>query len=491
MDKSIKKNYFYNLIYQILIMIIPLITTPYLSRIMGAENIGIYSYTYSVVTYFILFGSLGISTYARREIAYVQDDVKKRTKVFYEIFILKTITLLISIFIYYFCIVRNSDYELYYKILLLEIFANIFDISWFFQGLENFKKVVLRNTFVKILSTILIFVLVRNASDLWKYFLIYTLSTFFGNLSFWIGIKKYVCKCTDKLEIKKHIKPAIMLLLPQISIQIYTILDKVMLGSMINNKSEVGYYEQASKIVRLGLTVVTTLGVVLSTRIASIYSKGNSKEIKEKIYKSFKFVWLLGFPMMIGFIISADNFVPWFYGEGYEEVKTLIKVFSPIVILVGMANVIGTQYLIPTLKQSKYTIAVTISAIINVILNFILIPKFLALGATISSVISELVGMLIQLYFVREELNIRKILFSTRKYLISAIIMALIVSGVTNKLEPSITNTFIMVSLGGVIYGVILLLMKEEFVYQVLDMIKNRTSKKGVIDERKNKKNLL
>ena len=490
MNKSIKKNYFYNLIYQIFVMVIPLITTPYLSRIMGATNIGIYSYTYSIVTYFILFGSLGISTYARREIAYVQDDIEKRSKVFWEIFILKTITLSISICIYYFCFAINNEYSLYYKILLLEILANIFDISWFFQGLENFKKVVLRNIFVKTVLTILIFLLVQKSSDLWKYFLIYTFSTLLGNISFWIGIKKYICKCKEKLEIKRHIKPSIMLLLPQISIQIYTILDKVMLGSMIEDKSEVGYYEQASKIVRLGITVVTTLSVVLSTRIASIYSSGNTKEIKNKIYKSFKFVWLLGFPIMMGFIISADNFVPWFYGDGYEKVISLIKIFSPIVIFVGMADVIGSQYLIPTLKQNKYTIAVTVSAITNVILNLILIPNLLAVGSTISSVISELIGMLIQLYFVRKELNIYKIFKSTKKYLIASIIMSFILGSFSKKLSPSIINTSIIVISGGIIYVIALLIMKEEFVCQAIKSITNR-KRKGDFYERTNKKNIL
>ncbi len=491
MSKSIKKNYIYNLIYQIFIMIIPLITTPYLSRVMGAEKIGIYSYTYSIVTYFILFGSLGISTYAKREIAYVQDNIKQRTKIFWEIFTLKTITILISMVIYFFVFAFNNEYSIYYIILLLEIFANIFDISWFFQGLEDFKKVVLRNSIVKILLTILIFIVVKNNSDLWKYFVIVTLSTFLGNISFFIGIKKYLCKLEEKLEIKKHIKPAIMLLLPQIAIQVYTVLDKVMLGSMIENKSEVGYYEQASKIVRIGLTVVTTIGVVVSTRIANIYSKGNTKEIENRIYKSFKFIWLLGFPIMIGFIISANNFVPWFYGDGYDKVKMLIKLFSPIVIFVGISNVIGSQYLVPTSKQNKYTIAVIVSAIVNVFLNFLLIPKFLSIGATISSVIAEFFGMLIQIIFVRKELNIIKILYSTKKYLISASIMGIVVEIISRQWQSSILNTIIIVLISCFVYGAMLIIIKEEFTSTFIKSIKYKIIQIGGKYERKNKKDLL
>lgn len=483
MEKSIKKNYFYNLIYQILIMIIPLVTTPYISRVLGAENVGIYSYTYSIVTYFILFGSLGISTYAKREIAYVQDDVKKRTKTFWEIFILKTITLMISIVLYFIIFTVNNKYEIYYRILLIEIFSNILDISWFFQGMENFKQVVIRNTIVKITLTLFIFIFIKGKDDLWKYFLIVTLSTLFGNISFWIDIRKYLCKNKQKLNIKKHLKPAILLLLPQISIQIYTILDKVMLGSFIEDKSEVGFYEQASKIVRLGTTVVTTLGIVLSTRIANIYSKGDFNEIKNKIYKSFKFVWLLGFPIMVGFIISSDNFVPWFYGDGYDEVKDLIKLFSPITIFVGVSNVIGTQYLIPISKQNKYTIAVTFSAIINIILNSILIPSYYAIGATVSSVISEFLGMIVLFYFVKDDLNIIEILKSTKKYIIAAVLMWIIVESFSFKLQSSITNTCIIIIIGVMLYAITLILLKEEFCIEILKSINKKYN-----EYRKNKR---
>lgn len=473
-NRSIKRNYIYNLVYQIFVMIVPLITTPYLSRVMGAENIGIYSYTYSIVTYFILFGSLGIATYAKREIAYVQDEPKERTKVFWEIFILKTITLLISIFIYYFIFAINNEYSLYYKILIIEILANIFDISWFFQGMEDFKKVVLRNSIIKILLTILIFLVVKTENDLWKYFLIVVASTLFGNLSFWIGIRKYLCKIKDNLDIKKHIKPAILFLLPQIAVQVYTILDKVMLGQIIDDKSEVGYYEQASKIVRLGLTVVTTIGVVISTRVANIYSKGDEKEVKNKIYKSFNFIWLLGFPIMVGLIIATDNFVPWFYGNGYDEVKILIKVMSPIIIIVGMSNVFGTQYLNPTKQQNKYTVAVVVSAITNVIFNFILIPRFMAVGATISTVIAEFIGMIVQLLYVRKQLDIKKIFVSTKKYIIATVIMGIITGMLAQHLTSSIFNTFIIAICGIIIYGVSLLIMKEEITHDIIVTFKNK-----------------
>ena len=171
--KSVKKNYIYNLMYQILVMIIPLITTPYLSRVLGAENIGIYGYTLSITTYFILFGSLGVSMYGQREIAYLQDNKKERTKTFFEILLMKTLTLGLSLVLFYLCFCRNGEYHLYYQILILEMVANMIDISWLFQGLEEFKKTVIRNTIVKLISVICIFLLVKTKSDLNKYFILY------------------------------------------------------------------------------------------------------------------------------------------------------------------------------------------------------------------------------------------------------------------------------------------------------------------------------
>ena len=279
--KSVKKNYIYNLIYQILVMIIPLITTPYLSRVLGAENIGIYSYTLSITTYFILFGSLGVAMYGQREIAYVQDNKDKRSKTFYEIFIMRIITLFISLIIFYITFCIKGEYNVYYKILILEIIANAIDISWYFQGLEEFKKTVIRNTIVKLISVVCIFVLVKNNNDLNKYFAIYVLSNVIGNLSLWLYIPKYTSKVKlNELKVIRHLKPTIILFIPQVATQIYTVLDKTMIGAIIADKSEVGYYEQAQKIIKLLMTIATSLGTVMMPRIAATYSKGNKEKVR-------------------------------------------------------------------------------------------------------------------------------------------------------------------------------------------------------------------
>lgn len=183
MKKSLTKNYIYNLIYQIMLLILPLITAPYISRVLGAENIGIYSYTLSISAYFILFGSLGIALYGQREIAYKQKDKEKYSITFWEIFFLRILTMTIALILYYFIFAKGEQYQTYYKVLILEIIGNCIDISWFFQGLEEFKKTVTRNMIVKLISVVCIFLLVKTPNDLYIYFWIYVLSILIGNIS--------------------------------------------------------------------------------------------------------------------------------------------------------------------------------------------------------------------------------------------------------------------------------------------------------------------
>lgn len=473
--KNIAKNYLYNLGYQILALVLPLITTPYLSRVLGAENIGIYSYTLSITTYFILFGSLGVSMYGQREIAYVQDDLKKRSCTFFEIFIMKCITLSISLGLFYLSFCLDGQYHLYYLILILEIIANIVDISWYFQGLEEFKKTVIRNSLVKLISVVCIFLFVKSSNDLSKYFVIYVLSTFLGNLSLWMYMPRYVkIQKVKSLNIKRHIKPALMLFIPQIATQVYTVLDKTMIGAIVSDKSEVGYYEQAQKIVKLLLTLATSLGTVMMPRIASTFARGNRKKVKEYMNKSFAFIMMIAMPLTFGIISTARNFVPLFYGPGYEKVTPLLCVISPIIILIGLSNVTGTQYLLPTKQQNKYTISVIIGATINFILNFILIKKYASLGASIATVFAEFSVTLVQFILIRKEIKIGDIIKMTYKYLISSIIMFYISMLVSHFIINNLLSILAQVAISIISYFGVLILLKDKMIIEGINLLKQK-----------------
>ncbi len=470
--KEITKNYIYNLLYQILIIILPIITTPYLSRVLGAEKLGIYGYTVSIVTYFTLFASMGIARYGQREIAYVQNDREKRSKIFWELNIIRLLTTIIAVIIFYFTFCIKGEYNTYYKILILELIAITLDISWFFQGIEDFKKVVIRNIIIKIISVALIFLLIKSQDDLLIYFIIYVVSNFVGNGSLWINVNKYINKFKiDLKDLKLHIKPLISLFIPQIATSIYTVLDKTMLGLLAEDISEVGFYEQAQKIVKVALTFVTTMSIVMMPRISNTYAQGNNEKIKSYMNKSFRFNWLLGIPIMFGIIATAEKMVPWFLGQGYEKVTILMKFTSPVIIFIAFSTTIGSQYLISIKKQNVHTISVLSGAISNVILNFILIPKFSAIGATIGTVFAELLIVFIEIVYIttKKYTQLSDIFNNIWKYLVSGISMYIVVKITVNNMEISILSTIIQVISGMFVYCLGLIILKDDFLMSIIN----------------------
>ncbi len=475
MGSKIVKNYIYNFFYQILTIIIPLVTTPYLSRVLGAENIGIYGYTLSIATYFILFGGLGISMYGQREIAYVKDDKEKRSKVFFELFIIRAISMLASMAIFLFTLCIRGEYGFYFMILLLEIVASMMDIGWFFQGIEDFKKTVIRNSFIKLTSLILIFVLVRTPDDLYKYFLIYVFSNLLGNISLWFYLPKYISrKLVKKLDIKKHIKPVIALFIPQIAAQVYLILDKVMIGIIIPDKSEVGYYEQAQKMTKIFLVLVTSLSTIMLSRISNLRSKGESEQIKKYMEKSIRFAMMLCIPIALGTISIARAFVPVFYGDGYDPVVMLLSILAPILIVISLSSIIGTQYLLPMNKIKAYRNSILAGACINFLLNLALIPGMKATGAAIASVFAEIIVLVIQIYSVKNEIRIIKYIQGCYKYIISALMM-FVTSMTISMIFPIHNRTIgllLQISCSIVIYGIILLVLRDEFLIEMINKLK-------------------
>lgn len=468
MGKSVKKNYIYNMLYQLLIIVLPIITTPYLARILGPEGNGIYSYTISIVTYFILLGSLGIAMYGEREIAYVQNNKEKRSKVFFELFIFRFITMSLSAIIFYLCFARSGQYATYYKILLLEMLANCLDISWFFQGMEEFKKTVIRNFIVKIISVVSIFLFVKSANDVGIYLLIYTLSTLFGSITLWFGIGKYI-EIPKKINIFSHLKSIFVLFVPQVAIQIYVVLDKTMIGAILNDMNEVGYYEQSQKIVKILLTIITAVGTVMMPRIANCYANGDMTRIKEYMKKTFKFIFFCSIPLTLGIIVVANNFVPLFFGKGYDKVPTLMSILSLIIIFISMSNVTGTQFLLATKKQKPFTISVVVGAVVNFCLNLILIKVFKSYGAAIATAIAELSVTVVQLYFIRDEFKVSDIFNGTIKFWFAGFIMFIACYLIDLIITSNITGLILQIFCGVCFYFGTLLIFKDKFMLELVD----------------------
>lgn len=383
--------------------------------------------------------------------------------------------------------VEVGDYVVYYRILIIQLVANIFDISWFFQGIEEFDKTVIRNLIVKLLSLVLIFTIVKTPNDLWLYFLIFVGAELIGNITLWFYIPKYIEKVKLKeLTFKKHIKPTILLFLPQIAIQIYTVLDKTMIGKITGNMLEVGYYEQAQKIVKAALTITGALQTVMSSRIANAYAVGDKDEIKRCLGRSINFVWFLTVPMMFGLISISSNFVPWYYGDSFDRVIPILMATSPILIFIGLSGVTGIQYLVQIGKQKEFTISVTIGALVNIIFNFILIKQLESIGAVISSVIAEATILIIQLIYIKNQITILEVLKLSIKCIISGIVMFIVVRLLVINMSISILNTLIQIIVGAIVYFVMLKITKYKFLEEIQNQVSNGLKNK--ILDLKNKK---
>ena len=477
-EKSIKKNYIFNLSYQILLLITPLITTPYVSRVLGADGIGTVSYAESIASYFVLFATMGITTYGQREISYVQQSVEKRSIVFWNTKILEFVTsgaMLVAYLI--FAILQQQS--IIYVIFACNIIAVFFDVSWFFQGVEEFGKIVLRNVIFKLINIVYIFTFIRTKDDLILYVIGLTSFSALSNLSLWFYLPKYITK-VEKSELHpfKNFKVVLGLFIPTIAIQVYTVLDKTMIGIITQDSFENGYYEQALKISKMVLTVVTSLGTVMIPRIGYYFKEGDKSKIRDLMYRGYQFVWFLGIPLCFGLVMVSSNFVPWFFGSGYDKVADLLKMLAFLILAIGINNVTGMQYLIPTGREKLFTITVLIGAGVNFCLNSILIYFFQSVGAAVASVIAESTIAIVQIIMVRKELSPLEIVKRGKNYCIAGVVMVGVLFILNRYLTSGIVDTAILVISGACSYFIVLLVLRDPFfltnVNTVMAKIKNK-----------------
>lgn len=464
---KIKRNYVYNLTYQIFLLVIPIVVTPYLSRVLGSDCTGQYSFTFSIVTYFTLFASLGFSYYAQRLVASHFGDRKQQSLDFWEILIARFFSTFICSLLYIvllFANVYEEKYQLLMKIQLINVVFIGIDVTFFFQGNEEFLKIVIRNILVRIVAIVLIFILVKSKESLWIYTLIQSLTVAVSYVSLWVYVPKYLCKISiSDLRPFKHFKSTIILFIPTIAISIYTSLDKTLIGFITKDDNEVGFYEYSERLVKMAMVVLTSLGTVMIPKNSKLFSDGREDLIIDNIYKSSKFVWFVGVPFVFGIICIANNLIPWYLGGEYTKSIVLMQILSVIILLIGFSSMLGQQYLIPTKQDGKFTLCVTLGAVINFILNLILINFYGSIGAAISTVIAEFLVALLMFIFVRNKISFLKILKSSWKYFLSGLIMFLITGYISTLLQSSIINSIIIVATGSIIYFTVLVILKETF----------------------------
>lgn len=476
MKSKIVKNYLYNLTYQLFLIVIPVFVTPYVARVLGDVQSGYYSFSYSIVSYFILLASLGFGYYAQRETAKYQNNKTKQSISFWEIAIVKFFTMLLSLTLYLLIIklgLFDKQYASIMLVLSLDIVATAFDITFMFRGNENFKTIVIRNLTIKIITIVCIFTFIKSTNDLWKYALIESASVLLGNLVLWLSLRKNLTRIKLKeLKPMRHLIPALILFLPTVAVSIYTSLDKTLIGIITHSGSENGNYEYAEKIVKMTLTFVTSLGTVMIPRNSQMNAAHGHKAIEHNILLSQHFVLLLGIPLAFGCAIIADNFIPWYLGPDYTKAATLMKILSPLIVIIGLNNVYGLQFLIPTNKDKKFTFAILCGACTNFILDIILINLLQSYGAAIATIIAETIVTAIMGIYVSHYINNSPIFRKSLKPLLAGAIMYLIGFLLGQNLSPSIFHTIMLVAICAAIYIVSIAILQDRLFLMVLHKAK-------------------
>ncbi len=474
---SIKKNFMYNVVYQILLIILPLITTPYISRVLGSEGLGTYTYTYTIANYFMLAAMLGVKNYGNRSVAAVRENRTVLSRVFWEIYGLQFLCSALALLVYIcYALTEDSVYRLVALIQGIYVFSGMLDISWLFFGVEKFKITVTRNIVIRVIDLLCVFIFVKERSDLWKYALIMTLGTLCSQGYLWLYVRKLVDWYRPKFcALKKHIIPELILFIPIIAVSLYTMMDKVMLGQM-STMSEVGYYEGASKILNIPTGVITALGTVMLPRMSNLAAKGKTRESGQYIRQSMIFAMFLAAGMMFGIAGIAEDFVPLFLGEEYEKCVLLIRVMAPTVPFIAWANVIRTQYLIPNHEDKSYIISVVLGAAVNLVVNLSLIPAFGAFGAIVGTVCAEGAVCISQTIMVRKKIEVVRYLRDTVFYFFFGAVMFLVIRVLHCMINDTVIAICIEILVGGGIYVV----MSGLYTYQ-----RNREMLKSIIKKRK------
>ncbi|MDO4902899.1 MAG: flippase [Limosilactobacillus sp.] len=459
------KNYLYNASYQIMNMLIPLITVPYISRVLGAHQVGINEYTNSWVTFFYLMGQMGMTLYGNREVAYHRDDMYERSRTFWGVESLQFLTVSFALIAYLIAVFAfSTTFKKYFLLQALWIVATGLDVSWYFMGLENFRVTVIRNAVVRLASVLLIFTFVKNIDDLGRYIFILGITQLIGNLTLWPYLRgNIIWVKISNWQPFQHFYPALLLFIPTITTQVYLVLNRLMLGRM-STQADLGNFGQSDKLVKFVLAIVTATGTVMLPHVANKFAKGDVQGVRDSLYSTFNFVSAVSIPMMFGLMSVSQAFAPWFLGKQFKPSGEIMFLEAPIVVLIAWSNVTGTQYLMPVNRVKEFTTSVTIGAVSNVIFNFMLIGSWGANGAAIATVGSEVLVTLAQLIMIRKTISRRRLFREQWKYILCGFVMFVIVHRISMTIKMSIANLVLEVAIGAVIYIIGIIITKASIV---------------------------
>ena len=467
-SKSLKANFTLNLTNTIAGLLYPVITFPYITRILLPEGIGLIQFLQSVINYFAMFAALGIPLYAVKEIAKVRDDIKERNQTTSEILCLHfclTLAAYAVLLFFGFTVDKLSSNLLLYLILSIHLFLDVIGCEWFYQGIEDFKYITIRSLLVRLFSLIALFIFVKSKNDIYIYAALVILAEA-GNFLFnFYHLRKFVNVFSvnlKSLNLRRHIRPALEIFMLNIIISIYINLDSVMLG-LFKTNADVGYYAAATRIVRALCGFSIALGAVVFPRLTSYY---NNQEIAlfHKLTKdSLSFSMIVLIPLSVMVMITAPVLIPVFCGSAYGPSILTIQILAPIMVFLGISGIMGTKVLYAMDYQRIVIICTGFGAVSNFLLNLLLIPHFSYHGAAVASLVAEFLVSVSMLYYAYKLINVSIFDKSLIQTLIGSLLVAVTVIVVNRNIQVMpLLLLFIDFSIGALVYLLVMIAMKNE-----------------------------
>lgn len=473
MAQSVKVNYILNLINTGTQMLFPLITFPYVCRVIEPDGVGQVNFFQSIISYISLFTCLGIPMYAIREIARDRNDVVKMNQTAVEILLLHSMLTLIGYAIVsILCLVVpqiQANIPLF-LILSLTIFFTAIGCEWFYQGIEDFKYITIRGLIIKTISVILLFIFVKSKTDLLYYGCYMVLGVLGGNIFNFFRLRKYIHReniIFSELRIKRHIKPVLKVFSFSVVTSIYLQLNTVLLG-FFKNALAVGYFAAATKVMHMLLQMSSCLGSVMMPRASHLIAENKDSEFNALIQKSYDFTLAIALPMTVGLIFCAPSLITALCGVNFENSILPSQIIAPIILMVAISNVFGIQVLFPKGKINIVTLCCGIGAVVDLVLNLCLIPFFSYVGTSIAYLGAE-VATTVSMYFIgKKYIPIKYFKLNHLNYLLGCITMAIVLSVISRLQITSLYLLILQGCCGILVYFFMLYLRKDAMLMQIL-----------------------
>lgn len=449
---NIKKNFAYQSLYQLLLLLLPFVTAPYISRVLGSSGVGIYTYATSVTSYFVLIINLGIETYGNREVAKIKNNKSNLSKFVSNLILLHVLLGIVvtSVFALYtvFCIHENQDIFIISSLTLL---ATTIDINWLFFGLEEFKLTVTRSIVIKLATVGCIFLLVKSPADLIKYTLLMNAANLISQIVLWTNLRKKVELTRPSLKKAiQNLRPMLVLFIPAVALSIYRQMDKVMLGIM-SSYSEVGIYEYSEKIINAPVGLISALGIVMLPKMSHLYDEDSESALKYVSF-SMSFIMFIAFGCAFGIIAVADNFLPLFFGADFYGTVLVTKLLAITIPLLAWSNVIRNQFLLPRKKDFFYVGSMIAGAVMNLTINWILIPNYGAIGAAIATLFTQIIITIVQSAGAVKELELLRYFKKILYFAVTSFIMYGCVKYMGNYMHNTFLSILIRCCVGMIVY---------------------------------------